>query len=81
LVNLRDRVKRTPDKRITPKRMNPSEKDPISPMIPIPAAMTPPPRRNPTGTVRDTAMFFILPEPIRESAANPAGKKEVASID
>jgi hypothetical protein len=66
---------------MTPKRMNPSEKDPISPITPIPAAMTQPPRRNPTGTVRETATFLILLEPIRESAANPAEKKEMARID
>jgi hypothetical protein len=79
--NLRERAKKTPDRRIPPKRINPREKDPICPMIPIPAAMTPPPRRKPTGTVRETATFFIFPDPIRASAANPAGKNEVASMD
>jgi hypothetical protein len=61
--------------------MRPSEKDLNSPITLIPAAMTPPPRRNPTGTVREAPTFLILPEPIRESAANPVGKKEVGRID
>jgi hypothetical protein len=70
----------TPAKSNAPNRMNPREKDPNSPMSPIPAGMTPPPRRMPKEEVKETATFLILGEPIREMAAKPAGKKQVAII-
>jgi hypothetical protein len=70
----------TPAKSNAPKRINPSEKDPSSPMSPIPAGMAPAPRRMPREEVKEMAIFFILGDPIRERAANPAGKKQVAII-
>lgn len=70
----------TPDRSNAPKRMNPREKDPNSPMSPIPAGITPPPRRMPKEEVKEMAMFLILGDPIRERAAKPAGKKQVAII-
>jgi hypothetical protein len=60
--------------------VNPREKDPISPISPIPAGMAPPPKREATGRVREMATFLILGEPTLERAAKPTGKKEVASI-
>jgi len=70
----------TPAKSNAPKRINPREKDPNSPMSPIPAGMAPPPRRMPKDAVKEMATFLILGEPIRERAAKPAGKKQVATI-
>jgi hypothetical protein len=59
--------------------VNPREKDPVSPMNPIPAGIAPAPRRKPNGMVKETATFLKLGEPIRGRAAKPAGKKQVAS--
>jgi hypothetical protein len=53
LENFRYRTRRTPKKRRTPKREIPREKDPIFHMMPMPAAITPPPKRKPTDMVRE----------------------------
>jgi hypothetical protein len=60
LANSRYRTHKTPEKRRPPKRENPKEKDLFPPMIPIPTAITPPLRRKPAGTVRETATLLIF---------------------
>jgi len=70
----------TPANSNAPKRINPREKDPNSPMSPIPAGMAPPPIRMPKEEVKEMAKFLILGEHIRERAAKPAGKKQLAII-
>ena len=70
----------TPAKSNAPNRITPKEKNPNSATNPIPAGMAPPPRRMPEDAVKEIATFLILGEPIREMAAKPAGKKQVAII-
>ena len=62
-----------------PKRVNPREKNPISPMSPIPSGMAPP-KKEATGRVRERTPFFTFGEPTLERAAKPTGKKQVATI-
>ena len=60
--------------------MNPREKDPTSPINPIPAGIAPDPKRELMGIVSDTDTFLMFGEPILERAAKPAGKKECENI-
>jgi len=62
-----------------PKIMNPREKKPWLPKIPIRFGTTPPPIRKAMGMVKEMAIFCIFFDPIRDSAANAGGKKQTAS--
>ncbi len=61
-ANFNHWTSRTPEKSKIPKRINPREKEPNSPMSPIPAGMIPPPMRIPTAEVKEMATFLILGE-------------------
>ena len=58
----------------------PIEKEPASPMIPIPIGMAPPPKTKAKGTVSETATFLALGGPMEERAAKPGGKKQTAMM-
>jgi len=69
-----------PKRIIPPTRLSPNEKEEMSPIMPIPVGMAPPPIRKAKGMVSEIATLRELAGPMHERAANPAGKKQTASM-
>ena len=74
------RDNRKPIRINTPTRAKPKAKETVSPIIPMPAGIAPAPIRKARGIVSETATFRELEGPMQDRAANPAGKKQTASI-
>jgi hypothetical protein len=64
------------ERKSTPKKKRPEEKEKASAQYPIAGGMAPPPRRKPMNMTRDTAVLLKWEGKIRERVVKPTGNRQ-----